>query len=196
MTDNIPIKKAEPKTRSAMPVMSDAGILRQILAGNPSRTSDLTNKKNAQRVLVITSVAKIDDDLLRLLQLYMVSPSDNEDLIKEGAPLGSLKLRAKLCFRLGLVSLELFQLIKMLAEVRNDCSHKPDELNVFDEESVRARIDNHWTRLNPELFDSKTRETEERFKLICSFISIYLGIQINSMSGGMQHKIEILFRGN
>jgi hypothetical protein len=187
-------KNSDQKKPQKLTVAPTPRKIAEQLIQNRTSTDDLKNKQNSHRVTAITSVAKIDDDLLRLLKAtFAQTTDDRDDLLVEGGVIGTLVLRAKLCMRMRLISPTLYTLIKDLADIRNDCAHKPQDFNVFEADSTKDKLNNHWNRMNPNLFDRSIVQTEKRFTEICSYVNTYLEIQIRETKGGVLLKNEVLF---
>jgi DNA-binding MltR family transcriptional regulator len=189
-----------PKPRKADPKLEVQKInpprvsIADLLAQSPA-PQDMKNKQNEHRVMAITQVARVDDSLVRLLKMVLTpSNHDADDLLDEGMVIGTLGLRAKLCLRLGLISPALYRLIKDLSDIRNECSHKPIDFDVFADQPTQDKINSIWNRLNSELFKPTIKDTRHRFEEICGYINIVLRVTTNESPSKNFINSEIIFK--
>ncbi len=164
--------KSKPRTPIIEPTNN---VLKQLLAQEPKID------KNQSRVDALIGVAAVDAQLQQLLIVRLTPSTDDEDeLLKEGRPLGSFMLRAKLARRLGLISPDLYSILKVLSEIRNICAHSERREDVFNDQSVRQRVENLWSRVSKDLkHDENT--VEEKFNSLCEIIKFSLSFRLRSI---------------
>ena len=171
-----------PQKKKTAPPDHDLGLesFRRLLG------AQVEENLHKDRVQVITSVAEIDTVLRELLERRLCIPStttDRDEILAEGGPIGTLVLRGRLARRLGLISSELFQVIKQLAEIRNECAHNESSFNVFKDPSISQRVSNIYSRVNPIYYGKETPEltVELKFTRITSLCSVWLQIKRDSV---------------
>lgn len=154
--------------------------------------------KNRNRVDVIVETAKIDSILNQLIVKRLAPTShDQDELLSEGGPMGSFNLRSKMAKRLGLVSEDLYAVLKDLSLIRNRCAHSDERFEVFSDDSVKQRIDNIWTRLDSsfqELAKTKIPTTRQKFKLICRILVVVLEIAAEKSEPLLSSERESVFK--
>jgi DNA-binding MltR family transcriptional regulator len=154
----------EPKSPVSSKSNAESAI-KDLLAMTPSRD------KNQARVDVLVGVGSVDVALQSLLTKYLTQSMDEQDdLLSEGKPLGSLMLRAKLALRLGLISPDLYAIIKSLSRIRNISAHSEQRFDPFEEQGIKQNIQNIWLRLDKEYTKRADTSTEMRFNEICSLV--------------------------
>lgn len=160
------------------------------LVGYQSRPTPNVHK---DRVRVIVSVAEIDNLLLELLSTYLIATTEDRDtLLAEGGVIGTLVLRAKLCYRLGLISSQMYAHIKKLSEIRNDCAHSKEEsIEVFKMDKIISFVDHTWRLIDPRYKKGvKEDDIPDKFTTVCWMISIELELMLKDIKPIKQPKTE------
>lgn len=82
-------------------------------------------EKETDRAAVILAAAKIDE-LLRLAIIGRLRPStaSRDDLLQPEGPIGSLRARIDIAFRLGLIDGAFVRALHLVRKIRNDFAHE------------------------------------------------------------------------
>src|SRR3569623_1929886 len=90
-------------------------------------------------------------------------------------------LQAKLARRLGVISSDMYSVVKSLSKIRNKCAHSEQQFQVFSDTEIREHTNNIFERFDPDLYSTegkKTYSTKEKFKFICDYTDAYLSIAL------------------
>ncbi|HTD41106.1 MAG TPA: MltR family transcriptional regulator [Mucilaginibacter sp.] len=89
-----------------------------------SFVEDLLGEKIA-RPLIIVAASKIEDLLYLILAKYFLNPrkAGDDDLLNGDNPLSTFSARIKICYRLGIMNKDLFDILDKVRKVRNLCAH-------------------------------------------------------------------------
>jgi hypothetical protein len=113
----------------------DVDAARRTVMAEFSGTSD--------RAAVITSAALLEELLAGLLRRFMVTNTEREDRLFDGAnaPIGTFSAKIEVAYRSGLISERERKLLHFVRGIRNDFAHSWDEAS-FHVPSVRDRCRN------------------------------------------------------
>lgn len=162
--------------------------LHKLLDAQPSRKSS-----DSARSLILVEVSEIDVKLNDLI-LRSLAPAtgDSDQLLDEGGTLGSFQLRARLAYRMGLISLDFYDVLKRLATIRNKCAHSPEREDFFAKPEVVSHVNFIYPRTNPE-FRDKEKTVEEKFQFICRLVVAILNANIEFAPQHLSRDTEIMF---
>jgi hypothetical protein len=100
-------------------------------------TVAMTIFEESDRGTVLVASAMIDESLGKVLRAHFMSvagvTSEDMDFLFERQPLpplGSLALKTRFAFCLGLISMEMRQAISAFRDVRNDFAHNPESMQL------------------------------------------------------------------
>ena len=98
--------------------------------------------EGSERSCAVLAGAILDDQLLRLIEKYLIEPDrDGQDkLLGQSSPIGSFSSRIELSRRLNLISKETRQAMDWVREIRNHASHSTEFS--FSEDRIYDRISN------------------------------------------------------
>jgi hypothetical protein len=81
--------------------------------------------KETDRAAVILSAAKIDELLrLAIIKRLFPSPTSRDDLLEPEEPLGTLRARIDIAYRLGLIDSAFARALHLIRKIRNDFAHE------------------------------------------------------------------------
>lgn len=170
------------------------------------KQSEISETINKDRIDVITKVAEIDAIFKDLLVNKLILPQDDiaDDLLDENRPLGTFMMRVKLAFRLGLISHEFYSAMRVLSKIRNDCAHTPNQLDVFNDQSIAQKINSLYLRIHPELQDmdaitvgkkgaTRLTATKLQFKMLMAYYIYILKDVTGKLKPSPSPLTEIIF---
>jgi hypothetical protein len=153
---------------------------------------DVTHRKNASRVDVIVSVGNIDFQLVKVITKKLnPAMNDADELLSEGAPVGSLMLRAKLAYRMGLISHELYGVIRCLSKIRNLSAHSNERFDIFSRDEVKSFVSNMASRIDPEFNTGSS--IEQKFNTVCDLVILELENLEASLTPIRIRETEVIF---
>ena len=156
------------------------------------------HQKNEERVKVLVEIARLDTLINNILvKKLILSSEDEDDLLAEGKPLGSLMLRAKLARRLGIITSDFYAVIKILSRIRNKCAHSEERFPVFDNTEIKNLINSLFPRFDPSLFEDngkKNYNVEQKFDIITSYSNTLLSLTLRQVEPFEAPGKEVIFR--
>ncbi len=90
-------------------------------------------QKESDRATAILGAALLDEKLLQLLTAFLVNDNKEVDLLLDiEQPLGSLGARIRMTYCLGLITRTLFEILKLIKNIRNAFAHRLHGLSFAD----------------------------------------------------------------
>lgn len=128
------------------------------------------------KILIMGSA--LDEMLKKLLEIYLVTPRGDDDLLDQYKPLGEFKARIDLAERLGLISSALAGDLHIIRRLRNSCAHTLETFD-FESGSTKDRVDILYSNLGKGIkgffYAKGDPETcEEKFEAVTAFYMYYL----------------------
>lgn len=95
----------------------------------------------SDRAAAVLGGAQLEHMLELLLRSHFASQDEASNLLAPTSPLGAYLSKARLCFCLGLISLNQFHDLKVVAKIRNKFAHGLHDLK-FETESIKGLCNN------------------------------------------------------
>ena len=132
-----------------------------------------TIKPLSERGWVIVAAAKLDERLEIVLKSFFANiPKAADKVFNETGPIGTFYARIEIAFLLGLISEREHRILHLIRKIRNDFSHKSDDLS-FSESPIRERCEAFDTTL---ILGSPSGRNTHMDKFFSAFQFIFLAL--------------------
>lgn len=142
-----------------------------------------TQEKGLPAVLICTSY--IERGLATVLDQYFINGSTSASLLEPDGPVGSLAVRARLAYSLGLIDKTTMQNAQLIGKIRNRFAHSDIQIDFTDDDV--DKLCKELSFPNVELRDVEGNnadpaenwpEAEERFTAIAVFTCVTLALAL------------------